>query len=452
MLYILTVFALVGCIEDGFETSPSSQPRFSVDTLSLGVQFAGRPSPTYSFTIRNPHSRQLCLSSVRLRSGERFRIGVDGASGREFTDVEIRAHDSIYVFVEGTFPASGLLGEQTVEDVIDVVTNGVTRSVVVSARCVDGVELRGATIDADTRLTADRPYLVTDTLRVARGATLTLDPGTSLLFHDRAALVVEGSLRSEGRADAPVTMRGDRTGNVVADISFEVMSNQWEGVRFAQDSRGNTLSHTHVINTCQGVALDSLSELTVINSRITNSGSVLIEARAATLTVVGSELSNARDALALLHSGSFLIDRSTLANWYLFSYPSLAIVQFTEPDSVASFRAVNTIIYGRGVPVGFGGADPEALLGMPIVFSRCMFAVEGEDDANFADCLWDQDPELDFSLTDYVFPYTPLPESPALGAADPALDTPLLPAADMRGRLRGTVLGAYAPDADNSSN
>ena len=442
---------LAGCIEDGFETSPSSQPRFSVDTLDMGVQFAGRPSPTYAFTIHNPHSRQLCLSSVRLRSGEHFRINVDGMSAREFSDVEIRAKDSVYVFVEGTFPPSGLLGAQMVNDMIDVVTNGVTSSVVVAARCVDAVELDGMTVGEDMRLTADRPYLVSDTLRVSRGATLTIAAGASLLFHDKAALVVEGTLCAEGTADAPVTMRGDRTGNVVADISFEVMSNQWEGVRFAEESAGNRLTHTQIINTCQGLMLDSLSDLTMINCRITNSGSVLVEARAATLTVVGSELSNARDALALLHSGSFLFDRCTLANWYLFAYPSLAIVEMTQPDSIASFESVNSIIYGRGVPVGFGVDDPESLLEMPIRFRRCMFAVAGEDDANFVDCIWEEDPALDYSLTDYVFEYVPMPESPAIGAADSSLDSPLLPVTDFRGRRREDTLGAYAP-VDNLSN
>lgn len=450
MCVLSAVCVLTGCIEDGFETSPSAQPRFSVDTLRLGVQFAGRPSPTYSFTIRNPHSRQLNLSSVRLRSGEHFRINVDGASGREFANVEIRAKDSIYLFVEGTFPPTGLLGEQTVEDVIDVVTNGVTSSVVVEARCVDGVSLDGVTFAEDTRLTADRPYLVTDTLRVGRGATLTLDAGTSLLFHDRGALVVEGTLRAEGTADAPVTMRGDRTGNVVADISFEVMSNQWEGVRFAEGSAGNRLSHTQIINTCQGLRLDSLSSLLLINCRLTNSGSVLVEARAAALTAVGSELSNARDALALLHSGEFRFDRCTLANWYLFAYPSLAIVEMTCPDSLR-LDVTNSVIYGRGAPLGFGGTEPDALLQMPITLRRCLFAVDGEDDDNFIDCIWKEDPALDYSLTDYLFPYTPLPESPTIDAADPAYDSPMLPPADFRGRLRGNTLGAYAP-VDNLSN
>ncbi len=448
---LLYIFALslallaAGCIEDGFETSPSAQPRFSTDTVSLGVQFAGRPSPTYAMTIKNPHPRQLRLSSVRLRSGEMFRIGVDGASGAEFTDVEIRAKDSIYVFIEGTFPPTGLLGEQIMTDYIDVTANGVTSSVVVTAACVDAVELRRHEVTASEIFTADRPYLITDTLRVAPGATLSLEAGASLLFHDKAALLVEGTLVADGTVERPVMMRGDRTGAVVADISFDVMSNQWEGVRFVGGSTGNQLSHTQIVNTCQGVALDSVSDLVMVNCRLTNSGSVLLSANGARVTAVGCELSNARAALALLESGEFRFDRCTLANWYLFSYPSMAIVEMPDPQKL-TLDVTNSVIYGRGTPVSFGWADSEALADMPVTFRRCMFAVDGKDDENFQNTLWKQDPMLDYSLTDYVFTYTPLPDSPVIDAADSGLDHQLLPALDSRGRMRGLTLGAYAPD------
>ena len=58
---------------------------------------------------------------------------------------------------------------------------------------------------------------------------------------------------------------------------------------------------------------------------------------------------------------------------------------------------------------------------------------------------------LQYSLTEYTFPYTPLPDSPAIDAADPALDLPQLPAADMRGNPRGATLGAYGA-TDESEN
>ena len=112
-LFLLPIFAIFGlgsCIEDGFDTRPSAQPTFSVEELDMGVQFTENPSPTAMLMVYNRNSKQINLSDIRLREGKHFRINVDGRSGREFADVEIRPNDSIYVFVECTLrgPPRGL--------------------------------------------------------------------------------------------------------------------------------------------------------------------------------------------------------------------------------------------------------------------------------------------------------------------------------------------------------
>lgn len=439
---ILWALLAASCIEDGFDTSPSAQPRFSVEELDMGVQFADNPSPTSLLMVYNRNSKQINLSRVRLRDGSLFRINVDGQSGREFTDVEIRPNDSIYVFVECTLPPTPTSDPLEMEDWLDVETNGVTRSVRIYALAQNVIRHNEETIDADEVWTAEVPHIIFGALTVAPGATLTLEPGTALLFHDKASLSVGGSLIASGTAEQPIVMRGDRTGNVVADISYDVMSNQWEGVAFGRESKGNRLEHTEIVNTCGGLALDSLAELTLVNCRISNSGTTLIDARGGSrILSLGSELSNAASALLLLEGGDYEFHRTTLANWYLFKWPDMAVVELLD---AAATRAdfVNSIIYGRGEPVGKYSETPEAV---DVWFRRTMFTVAGTDDQRYLNCLWEKDPMLDYSLTDYTFPYTPLPESPALNAADSALDHPDLPALDRNGRERGLTLGAYAP-------
>lgn len=441
LIVMVALLAMTSCIEDGFETSASSQPYFSTDTISLGDQFTEQPTPTYQLLIHNPHSKQLNLSDVRLRDGSYFRINVDGTSGSSFSNIEIRPNDSIYVFVEATLPRTAA-ATADITDYIDVTVNGVTQSVVVTAHALNVTRLNRATISENTAFTADLPYVISDTLRVAQGATLTLAEGTTLYFHDKAALIVDGTLISQGSAEAPVRLRGDRTGNVVADIDYEVMSNQWEGVRFTSTSTDNLLSHTSIANMKQGVSLDSLSTLTLINSRISNCGGSTLTAAAATiLTIIGSEISNASDALLQLDGPcTCTVNRCTLANWYLFTYPGMAIVEIADvANTVADFA--NTVIYGRGDPLNEGD-----LTGTQIFFRRCMFAVGGEDDSNFLQCFWETDPLLEYSLTEYTFSYLPQEDSPTLDAADAALDHPLLPALDFHGRARALTLGAYASE------
>lgn len=433
--------ALTGCIVDSFDSSPSAQPTFSVaEALDMGLHFAGTPSPTSQLMVYNPNSKLINLSEVRMRSGEHFRINVDGMSGRVFNDVEIRPNDSIYVFVECTLPTVDSPEPQEVSDWLDVTTNGVTKSVRILARSQNVNRLHRLTVSEDMTIQAEIPNLITDTLRVAAGATLTLAPGARLLFHDKAALIVEGTLLSPGTAEAPVELCGDRTNNVVADISFSVMSNQWEGVYFAPTSRSNRLEHTSVINTCQGVRVDSLVDLTLINSRLYNSGKRQLTAgNKSTITALGCEISNAASALLHLGAGTFLFDRCTIANWYLFAWPDEAIVELTDAANTTAEFA-NSVIYGRDKALNDYSDTPEEV---SVWFRRCMFAAEGNDDERYLECLWSADPMLEYSLTDYTFSYLPLSGSPVIDAANADYDSPLLPAADRHGRDRALTLGAY---------
>ena len=443
-LFLLPIFSFLlgSCIEDGFDTRPSAQPTFSVEELDMGIQFTENPSPTAMLMVYNRNSKQINLSDIRLRDGQYFRINVDGRSGREFSDVEIRPNDSIYVFVECTLPPTPSAAPEEMTDFLDIQTNGVLRSVPIKALAQNVMRHRDETITESTVWSADVPHIIFDTLRVAPGATLTLEPGVQMLFHDKAALRVDGTLLSQGTPEKPVRFTGDRTGNVVADISYDVMSNQWHGVIFSRESKGNRLSHTEIINTSAGLMLDSLADLTMVNSRIYNSGSTLIAARGGSrILALGCELSNAASALLLAEGGDFRFYRSTLANWYLFKWPDLAIVEFLDAGATHA-EFVNSIIYGRDSALNDYAENPETV---DIWFRRVAFDLEGKDDARFVNCLWETDPMLQYDLKEYTFTYLPLPESPILNAAYAELDHEDLPALDRHGRPRGLALGAYGP-------
>lgn len=442
ILPILSLFLLGSCIEDGFDTRPSAQPSFSVEELDMGVQFTENPSPTAMLMVYNRNSKQINLSDIRLRNGQYFRINVDGRSGREFSDVEIRPNDSIYVFVECTLPPTPSATPEEMTDFLDIQTNGILRSVPIKALAQNVERHHGETISESTVWTADVPHIIFDTLRVAPGVTLTLEPGVQMLFHDKGALRVDGTLLSQGTAEKPVRFTGDRTGNVVADISYDVMSNQWHGVIFGRESKGNRLSHTEIINTSAGLHLDSLADLTMVNSRIYNSGSTLIAARGGSrILALGCELTNAASALLLAEGGDFRFYRTTLANWYLFKWPDMSIIEFIDaPATHAEF--VNSVIYGRDSALNDYAEKTETV---DIWFRRVCFALGGNDDARFVNCLWETDPMLQYDLKEYTFTYLPLPESPILNAAYAELDPEDLPALDRHGRPRGLALGAYGP-------
>ena len=73
-------------------------------------------------------------------------------------------------------------------------------------------------------------------------------------------MIVHGTLIARGECGNEITMSGDRTGNVAADISFDIMSRQWDGLHFTPSSTANELSYVHLCNTTNGVTVTGPEE------------------------------------------------------------------------------------------------------------------------------------------------------------------------------------------------
>lgn len=457
LISLIASVAVTSCIEDGFTTSPSAQPTFSVDTLDMGVIFTGQPSTTHRMVVYNRADKGITISRIALAgaAADLFRINVDGFSGSEFSDIEIRGGDSILILVATTLPPNGLTVPDVVEASIDFTTAGVRRSVAVTATGRDVVRLHGPVYEQDTHLTADRPYQIFDSLVVAPGATLTLDPGAELYFHDGAYMAVRGTLLAEGDAGREIQLAGDRTGFVAADIPFDLLSRQWAGLIFTGTSRGSRMAYCHVRNTSWGVTVDGstapdghVPDLTVVNSRLRNSGDYSLASIHSRLTLIGTEVAEAALGAVILQGGQASVTHCTLTNYYLFAAPSQPILQlshFSDDTADGSGRPYltanidNTIIYGLGADISHGD-----LTGSAVVLRNCLFKSNGSDDDWFTNCVWGADPLFRTVREEYIFDYTLRPESPAIGAADPAL-TPQAAATDRLGHPRGQRpdIGAY---------
>lgn len=457
LLIAMIGFGATSCIEDGVSTSPSDQPDFSVDTLKMGTVFTDEVTTTHRFTVRNRNGKGINISDIHL-SGEHadlFRLNVDGFSGTSFSNVEIRANDSIYVLVEATLPANDSDLPVTIDAAIDFTTNGVTQKVIVSAEGQDVTRLRAVTLTEDTRFSAGRPYQIFDSLVVAEGVTLTLPAGCNLRFHDGAQMIVRGTLVSEGTADNNVNLYGDRTGNVVTDITFDLMSRQWIGLQFTPSSKNNRLSHTCVRNTWFGVIVsgdgpsaDGVPKVWMQNCRLRNSGDLVLEVYDADIYAVGCEFAEAANGVVRLQGGSHIFNHCTFANYYLFSAiggPALALTHLdAESDAgtgtpYTTAEISNSIIYGLGSDIA-----PGDLTGTGVFLRNCLLKSAGSDDENFVNCLWDSDPLYYTVREDYLFDYRLKPESPAIGAGNALLTRPDA-AVDAYGLPRGGApdLGAY---------
>ena len=179
---------------DDFSADTSLRLSFSQDTLFMDTVLTGIPTSTQQIMVYNPNDEALLISSITLADGENtgFRINVDGMSGRQFDNIRIARHDSMYLFVEATLPTQGTPVPTAIRDSIVFLLNGNTQDLKLLAYAQDALSLRGHVVAHDTLMQPDRPVLVYDSLTVAAGARLTLGAGTRLYFHDQAVLHIHG--------------------------------------------------------------------------------------------------------------------------------------------------------------------------------------------------------------------------------------------------------------------
>lgn len=459
LLTLVAVFGLIAtsCIDDDFTESPSAVLTFSTDTVSFGTVFTDLGTPTARLLVYNRNKKGINISSIKFQdSATPFTFNVDGVNGTSFRDVEIRGRDSIYIFIECFIDADDSFEPRKVSDRLEFVTNGVTQEVEVEALAQNVIRLRDFKVDNDMRMTDRLPYVIFDSLTVEKGATLTIEPGARILFHDGAYMKVEGTLEAVGTAERKIDLRGDRMDEVIPGVPYDIMSGQWGGITIGEESFGNRLEYVDMRSSTSGLRVDSCGDLsrqklTLVNSWLHNSSTTVLDSRYAKVDAYGCCFSESPLAVVSLTGGVHEFVQCTIANNYLFASvtePNLSLyhylpeewsdgeAEYTDmPLMHASFE--NSIIWGIGTAVNCGNLD-----GSEVYLRNVLLKATGDDDNNFIDCVWNEDPLFLTVRNDYYFNYRVAPDSPAIGRGNPDFITPVT-FYDMDGTPRISVSGEY---------
>lgn len=467
LILIMTIIGGIGlittsCISDSISTSPSDILTFSRDTVNFDTVFTDLGTPTARLVVSNRAKKGIKITSIRLKNPDsNFQINVDGMSGKTFHDVEIWREDSIFLFIECFIPETQGNEPYRVEDELEFVTNGVTQTVLLEAYGQNVTRLRKARITSDTRLSAERPYVVFDSLVVDKGATLSIDPDVRLLFHDGAELIVHGCLNASGEPGKLIQMRGDRLDNVLPNVGYDILAGQWDGIRISPESFGNKIDYVDMRSTKNGLRVDSCSDprlkLTIRNSWLHNSQGHAVESRYANIEAIGVCFSEAANAVVSLSGGTNRFIQCTIANNYLFSaitepllclhhsLPKHAEENPDNPNPLMDASFENCIIYGLAKDLNEGDFTDSN-----VYFRNVSLKSEGNDDDHFISCMWECDPLFLTDRPRYYFNYHVQPDSPVIGMGNPQFVTqPALIDIDGNDRLSSTstgapTLGAYA--------
>ena len=253
LLLLSIALNLLSCdgLDENYSTNPNHQLSFSMDTLSFDTVFTTIGSATKEFMVYNRNSEPLLIGEVMLASGEEsgFRINVDGRRGDYFQDLRIAANDSMYVFVEVTVDPNESNQPLLIADSVLFTTNGVRQSVRLEAYGQNvNLYRHGLTLTQDTLLTAERPYLIYDSLVIAPEATLRIEPGAIFYMHDAANILVHGTLLAEGTREQPILFRGDRLDFILNDVlPYDRTPSQWGGIFFSAESSDYQHGRKHLL-------------------------------------------------------------------------------------------------------------------------------------------------------------------------------------------------------------
>lgn len=440
---ILLTLTLVSCEEDKISTDTSLQLKFSSDTVRFDTIFTEQGSATYKLKVYNTSKNKVLIDKITLNNAEHYKMSVSGISADVVNNTYLNAKDSLMIFIQVYIDPNDDKTPFVVRDSIDFFFNNHTQVLQLEAYGRNVKRFKNKTIDSDTTITSEIPILISDSLKVMEGATLTLTSGARLYCQKGAVIYVAGTLISEGEYGSMVEIRGDRDDfmNTIPPLSYDQASGQWGGIKIASSSFGNVLDYTDVRNADFGIVIDSTSAenvtLTVKNSIIRNMLYNVVHSVNAKVEIYNSLLYNAGENILRIEGGEYKVIHTTLTNNYAFSWGGRTqpILYYSNKynDNILPFKAemYNSIVYGNYTSEIDYKLDT-LTISPEYFFKNCIVKQHMKivDSEIYKDCLINSSPKFVYDEikddTYRQYDYHLTSASPAIGKADISI-TPTTP-------------------------
>jgi len=352
ILSIIILIAVSSCRKD-FNTVPNfGKLQFSKDTVFLDTIFSNIGSTTYNLKVYNRSSKSITIPEIKLENGasSNYRLNVDGISSKNFTDIDILANDSIYVFIETTINFNTVTDPLHTDKVlfdngnnqqdVDLVTLVQDANFIFPSKSSMGVEtltingkdskIQGRFLtDTELIFTDEKPYIIYGYAAVPSDKTLIINAGAKIYFHKNSGLIInkKGSLKVNGTLDNKVVFEGDRL-----EHRFSKIPGQWGTIWMRAGSKENEINHTLIKNGIVGILVDSIGSLTsptlsIKNSEIYNSANYGVLGRNTNIKGENIVIGNSgQSSLACTFGGTYNFTHSTFANYWNNSLRQLPTV------------------------------------------------------------------------------------------------------------------------------
>ena len=386
LLFIIlsTTLLAVSCRKElKYSDDSSKNISLSTDTIAFDTVFTSIGSSTRVLMIYNDNSENLKINSIRLEKGSSspYSINVDGQAGTSFSDKEIYANDSLYVFIKVTINPNDDNNPFFVQDRLIFNTNGNEKVVHLTAYGQNAHYIIGRkgifpdqnghytnyyvaitdSVNTDVHWTAEKPYVIYNVALIDSDGTLTIEPGTHVYFHGGAGLWAwsEGQLIVNGTAENPVVFQGDRLESFYAD-----QPGQWDRIWLmeAREGHGHIINHAIIRNGFIGLQIqrmlkDNMEPTYITNTIIENHTGMGVYANCYTIGMSNFVVNNCGNyCVALTGGGDYLFTHGTIANYWTGSTRKAEALFFnnlyTNPTDGLTYAVpfecdiINSIVYG----------------------------------------------------------------------------------------------------------
>jgi hypothetical protein len=392
LLFFIGILLSVCACRSDFETVASTGDlAFSKDTIYLDTVFTNIGSSTYRLKVYNHSKNDITIPTIKLGKGlsSKYRMTVDGmqgTNGKIFTNVDLLAKDSLYIFIETTAtiadanPTDFLYTDQIQFDggenlqKVELVTliqdavflypkrfaDGTTETLPIGEEKIDGFYLdENDPVNGNELLFSNKkPYVIYGYAAVPSGKTVTFDAGARVHFHANSGLIVSnnasihinGAASTTDKLEKEVIFEGDRLEPEYSDVP-----GQWGTIWLTNGSTNNQLNHATIKNGTIGLLIQNNdgTTTTIKNTQIYNSANYGILAQTAKINGENLVINTAGQAgLACAYGGNYNFTHCTFNNnWnsseqvsVLVSNYILGAVPEVKDLTEATFN--NCIIYG----------------------------------------------------------------------------------------------------------
>ena len=347
--FVLVLFLLAlatslwTCRKDRFTTDPGARLEFSMDTVFFDTVFTTIGSTTQLVKVYNRNDQPVRISNIELEGGTSsdYRINVDGIPGDSFTDVEVGAGDSLWMFVEVTIDPGDQNLPFIVEDRVRFETNGNEQNVELvswgqNANFHGGIG-QLTVLECDEVWEPDLPHVVYGIVAVDEGCCLTINAGAEVYCHAKSGIYVfKGCIDVLGQLGNEVIFQGDRL-----EPNFQDVPGQW-GIELAfefetdfgveqatvarggiwlTESIGSTIDHAIIKNGNIGIQVDTTGTsgdaLTITNTVIENMGIIGLFGQGAHISGCNNLIADCgQNCAAFTIGGRYQFAYTTFANYW----------------------------------------------------------------------------------------------------------------------------------------